>query len=546
MLSGLLLVAVIGLIVLIVRWPDPPPDVQPPTPPGGLTLGATTCRSISLSWGPSTDDTDVVGYDVHQGGQVVASVGGDSRSADVAGVPGQAWELHVTARDAAGNASAAGGSVAVTPPQCGSDTTAPGAPAGVKATADGTSVTMSWAAATDDVAVAAYDVFRDGQKVGTVGGAGSLGFVDFGVAAATSHRYQVSARDGQGNTSSPSAAVDVTTGKDCTLLCAITPVARDTAVVFGLAQLPDGTVLYGRRDQREVVRLDPKTGQTTSLGQVPGAVSTGGDGGLLGIAVAPTYAKDRWVYLFFTTATDNRIVRLHLRGNGLDTGSMQSMLVGIPRGRIHNGGRLRFGPDGKLYAATGDAGRPRLAQDQSSLAGKVLRLNLDGTVPAGNPFGGYIWSFGYRNPLGMAFDSHRGLWVQEPGETTDDESNHVVKGGNYGWPACDGAQNAAGGDCDAPGARQPQFAFSVGEGGCGGVAIIRDVAYLACATGSRLWRLVLDGDTVTDAQALLTGAYGQLITVEPSADGTLWLAASTRTATGTETQLLRLTLPPRA
>lgn len=546
LLGGLLLVAVVSLVVLIVRWPEPPPDVQPPTVPGELSLGATTCRSAALSWGESTDDTDVVAYDVKRDGQLITSVEGGVRSAEITVAPAETWHVSVNARDEAGNVSPASGTVTVTPPRCGSDTAAPSTPGGVRAEADGTSVTMSWEAATDDVGIDAYDVFRDGARVGTVaGGGGPFTFVDLGVPAASSHRYQVSARDGQGNVSARSAGISVTAGSSCTLLCEITPVAKDTGVVWGLAQLPDGTVLYGRRDTHDIVRLDPRTGEKVPAGTVPGVVGTGGDGGLLGIAVAPSFARDRWVYAFITTATDNRIVRLRLRGAELDTGSLQPLLVGIPRGKVHNGGRLRFGPDGKLYAATGDAQRPRLAADQRSLAGKVLRINPDGTVPSGNPFGGYIWSLGHRNPQGLAFDSRRRLWLQESGDTAMDETNLVVKGGDYGWPACDGTESASGGVCETPGLIAPQYTFWPAEGGCGGMAIVRDVIYLACAGGTRLYRAALDGDTIGDVRAFLVGAYGQLFTAEPGAGGTLWIAGGSGDAAGnTETQLLRITLPP--
>ncbi|MBV1855968.1 PQQ-dependent sugar dehydrogenase [Catellatospora tritici] len=545
LLGGLLVLALVGLVVVVTQWPEPPPDVQKPTAPGAVGVGETTCRSIALSWGKATDDSDVTGYDVYHDGQHVTGVGGDQLAAVIAGEPATTWNIHVTARDEAGNVSPASASVAVTPPQCGSDTKAPSAPGGVKATADGTTVTTAWAAATDDVRVTAYDVFRDGNRVGTVaatGDAKQFTFLDFGVPAATNHRYQVSARDSQGNVSGRSAGADVTAGAQCTLLCSITPVAKDTDLVWGLVELPDGSVLYARRDKREIVRLDPRTGQATSLGQVPGAVSTGGDGGVLGLTIAPTFAKDHWIYVFYTTASDNRIARLRLRGASLDTGSMQSLLVGIPRAKSHNGGRLRFGPDGKLYAATGDAQNPRLAQDNNSLAGKVLRFNPDGKIPAGNPFGGYIWSLGHRNPQGLAFDSRGWLWSQESGDKSVDETNYIAKGGNYGWPLCEGTESKSGTGCDTHGFEAPFATFGPSDGLCSGMAIVRDIGYLACAGGARLYRVPITDEGLTDMQPLLVGAYGPLIAAEPGRDGTLWIT----TRTGTETQILRIMLPPAA
>ncbi|MEV4410980.1 PQQ-dependent sugar dehydrogenase [Catellatospora sp. NPDC049609] len=542
LLSGLLFVAVAGLVVLVLRWPEPPPDTSAPTSPGALSVGETTCKSISLSWAESSDDREVAGYDVHRDGRVVASAGRDARSVVVDVAAGGDWKLHVSARDEAGNVSPASATVAVTPPACGADAKAPASPGNVKATADGTTVTMTWDAAKDDVGVAAYDVFRDGTRVGTLAGTGGeqFTFIDFGVPADSRHRYQVSARDEQGNASGRGGGVEVTAGSSCTLLCAVTVVAEDTGVVSGLVELPDGTVLYSRRDTRDVVRLDPRTGKATPVGAVPGTAGSGEGGGVLDIAVARTFARDRWVYVFQSTATDNRIVRLRLGGGGLDGGSMQSLVVGIPRGKGNNGGRLRFGPDGRLYAATGDAGNARAAQNQASLAGKVLRFNADGTVPSGNPFGGYIWSLGHRNPQGLAFDSRGRLWMQESGGDVVDETNLIVKGGNYGWPACEGTESKSGGGCETPGFVAPRHMFWAGDHGCGGLAFVRDVVYIACAGSTRLHRVALDGDAFADVRALLAGAYGQLHTAVPGAGGTLWTTGTD----GTVTRILRITLPP--
>ncbi len=545
LLTGLLVLAVVGLAVLIVRWPEPPPDVQPPTAPGAVSIGETTCRSAALTWAAATDDREVTWYAVLRDGQVLAEVDGDVRSAVIEAAPAQEWQLQVKAQDEAGNVSPASETVTVTPPECGSDTKAPAAPGGVRVTADGTTVTMSWAAAGDDVGVTAYDVFRDGGKVGTVaGGAGErFSFVDFGVPPDSRHWYHVSARDEQGNRSAPSSGTEVTAGKACTVLCEVTVVAEDPATVSSLAPLPDGTVLYARRDQHEVLLLDPRTGQSRPLGTVPGTVGTGSSG-LLGLAVAPTFAKDRWVYAFQTTATDSRIVRLRLRVGGLDGGSMESLVVGIPRGKVHNGGGLRFGPDGKLYVATGDAGVPRLAQNNASLAGKVLRFNPDGKVSSGNPFGGYIWSYGHRDPRGLAFDSRGKLWMQEYGDTVEDETNLVVKGGNYGWPLCEGTVSRSGTACESSTLVAPRYMFPAGEGGCGGLAAVRSVVYVACATGARLYRISLDGDDIADVQPVLAGTYGQLYTAASGADGAVWIASGGSGPGGTGTRFLRITLPP--
>jgi glucose/arabinose dehydrogenase len=182
------------------------------------------------------------------------------------------------------------------------------------------------------------------------------------------------ARDAQGNRSAPSTTVVVTTGAACaSAICSVTQVATDTDVPWGLTQLPNGDVLYARRDAFDVVRLNPATGAKTSIGQVPNTQGTDGEGGIMGIAIAPTFSSDPWLYVMHTSPTDNRVVRIRYT-NGVLSGSPQVLITGIARNKFHNGGRLRFGPDGRLYIATGDGQNGEWAQDTNNLAGKVLRI----------------------------------------------------------------------------------------------------------------------------------------------------------------------------
>ncbi|WP_426735900.1 PQQ-dependent sugar dehydrogenase [Myxococcus faecalis] len=505
-----------------------PADTQPPTVPTGLVVTNLTCNTATLSWAESTDNQGVAFYDVYHDGQLMKSVSGAVLSTGLTVVPGATWGLYVNARDAAGNVSQGSATLSITPPPCQVDTQAPSIPTGLTATATGTSVTLNWTASTDNVGVSAYVVFRGGVQVATVPGAPpATTFVDSGLSANTAYVYSVLARDAQGNASARSTTASVTTGQACTNpVCSVTQVATDTDIPWGLVSLPDGAVLYGRRDAQDIIRLDPVTGQKTSVGTVPNVQSTDGEGGLMGIVLSPTFATDRWLYVMHTSPTDNRIVRLRYENGTLNTASLQVLLQGIGRNKFHNGGRLRFGPDGKLYAATGDAQNAAYAQDLNNLAGKVLRLNADGTVPSDNPFGNYVWSYGHRNPQGLAFDSQGRLWEQEFGNSVMDETNLIQRGGNYGWPNCEGTVSQGGSGCATPGYIAPKQTYTTAAGSCSGIAVVRDVLYVACARGARLYREVISGTELTNVQQFFVGTYGRLRTVEPTLDGNLWLTTT--------------------
>ncbi|HEU4426062.1 MAG TPA: PQQ-dependent sugar dehydrogenase, partial [Pilimelia sp.] len=205
----------------------------------------------------------------------------------------------------------------------------------------------------------------------------------------------------------------------------------------------------------------------------------------------------------------------------------QVLVSGIRRATFHNGGRLRWGPqDNMLYAATGDGQSEGLAQQTSSLNGKILRINPEGGVPSGNPFNNFVWSYGHRNPQGLAFDSQGRLWQQEFGNSVMDETNLVVRGGNYGWPQCEGTSSRSGQGCSTPGFIAPKRTYPVASGSCSGIAIVRGALYVACLRGARMYRMVISGDSLTNQQTFFQGTFGRLRTVEPSPDGNLWLATS--------------------
>jgi aldose sugar dehydrogenase len=171
----------------------------------------------------------------------------------------------------------------------------------------------------------------------------------------------------------------------------------------------------------------------------PGDVQTGGESGMNGIAVDPNYASNKFIYTYYATASDNRIIRWHV--NATETGTDGSTIIasGIPRSNMHDGGRVRFGPDGKLWFTTGDASTGPLPQDLSQLGGKTARINSNGTTPGDNPFVGQpgiddrIWTYGHRNPQGLAFRSDGVPYTSEHGPNINDEVNQLVPGGNSGW-----------------------------------------------------------------------------------------------------------------
>ncbi|UQN09773.1 PQQ-dependent sugar dehydrogenase [Deinococcus sp. QL22] len=501
-------------------------DTQAPAPPSGLKASGLSCNAVTLSWAASSDNVGIAFYDIYNNGQLLKTVGGSTLSTTLGLREGSQVGLYVNARDAAGNVSQASLTLPVSVPPCVLDNQAPTVPTGLRGVATGTTVALSWTASTDNLAVAAYDIYRNNNKVGSTA---NLLFTDSGLAANTTYRYAVAARDAQNNVSALSTITSVTTGSSCTsAVCLMVEVARDTDLPWGIASLTDGSILYSRRDAKDIVRLNPTNGSKTIVGTVPNVDLTDGEGGLLGLAVSPNFpGTDQWLYIYHTSASDNRIVRIRYVNGSLDTNSLQVLIKGIGRNKFHNGGRLRYGPDGKLYATTGDAQNAQFAQDLNNLAGKVLRLNPDGSVPSDNPFANsYVWSYGHRNPQGLAFDSRGRLWAQEFGNSAQDETNMIKKGGNHGWPTCEGTVSQGGEGCATAGFVAPKYTYPTAEASCSGIAIVRDVLYVACLRGKRVYRHVISGDSLTNTQQLFSDTYGRLRTVEPTLDGGLWMSTS--------------------
>ncbi|MFE9821601.1 PQQ-dependent sugar dehydrogenase [Streptomyces sp. NPDC005791] len=295
---------------------------------------------------------------------------------------------------------------------------------------------------------------------------------------------------------------------------------------WGLAALPGGDLLVASRDEATVTRVDGESGKKTLLGSVPGAAPAG-EGGLLGLAVAPTYGADHLIYAYVTTESDNRIVRLQYdekKPAGRQLGAPDTILRGIPKGSVHNGGRIAFGPDRMLYAGTGETGDTGLAQDESSPAGKILRMTPDGEPVHGNPEGdSLVYSYGHRNVQGLAWDSGKRLWAAEFGQDTWDELNLIQPGENYGWPDAEGKEGQSG-------FVDPVAQWKTSEASPSGIAYAGGSIWMAGLRGERLWRIPLsgkaDGQPSADPQAFLEGKYGRLRTVLAAGGDKLWLVTS--------------------
>ncbi|CAM5602125.1 PQQ-dependent sugar dehydrogenase [Streptomyces hirsutus] len=300
-------------------------------------------------------------------------------------------------------------------------------------------------------------------------------------------------------------------------------VGKDLRSPWGLAPLADGDLLVSSRDEATISRVDADTGETSELGEVPG-VSPSGEGGLLGIALSPEYASDRMIYAYFTSASDNRIVRMihdEKKPEGERLGAPDTVFRGIPKGVVHNGGRIAFGPDRMLYVGTGESGDTGLSQDEKSLGGKILRLTPEGEPAPGNPLpDSAVYSLGHRNVQGLAWDSKQRLFASEFGQNTWDELNAIEPGANYGWPEAEGVSD----DDDF---RSPIAQWSTDEASPSGIAYAEGSVWMAGLRGERLWRIPLKGtEASAEPQAFLEGEYGRLRTVAAAGGDKLWLVTS--------------------
>lgn len=283
----------------------------------------------------------------------------------------------------------------------------------------------------------------------------------------------------------------------------ITVAADNLTTPWSIQHLPGGDMLVSER-RGQLKRI----GQAGAVYDIEGVRETS-EGGLLGVALHPNFADNELIYLYYTTdragGLTNQIDRAKLSGDRLS--DQATILDGIPAAANHNGGAIEFGPDGKLYVTTGDAAQEELAQDKQSLAGKILRLNPDGTVPADNPFDNLVWSYGHRNPQGITWDSQGRMWSVEHGpsgvQSGRDELNQIEAGVNYGWPEISGDETAGGmrspvlqsGDEDTWAPARMVYA--------------EDKLYFTGLRGQSLYEVAIDDDQPT-IKKYLNGDYGRL------------------------------------
>ncbi len=329
---------------------------------------------------------------------------------------------------------------------------------------------------------------------------------------------------------------------------AVSVVAQGLEIPWDIAFLPGGELLVTERTG-DVLRIDPRTGEKKTVFNVPGQR---GEGGLLGIVLHPDFERNSFVYLYMTATgangeTTNRVVRYTYK---IDAFTQDRVIIAdIPGAIYHDGGRIEFGPptsclpatasaqagetgqsDCYLYITTGDATRSKIAQDINSLGGKILRLKDDGSIPSDNPFGNAVYSYGHRNPQGLAWDASGRLWETEHGRSGVtsgmDEINVIEKGGNYGWPDIEG-------DATQVGMRKPALNSGADDTWAPASALYLDGSlYFGGLRGEALYEAVLDGARVRELKEHLKGEYGRLRTVRLGPDGMLYVTTSNRDSRG--------------
>jgi glucose/arabinose dehydrogenase len=339
--------------------------------------------------------------------------------------------------------------------------------------------------------------------------------------------------------SSPSATVDPQATPENTPPA--TSVLTRLDIPWELVFLPDGSMLFTERPGT-VKMVDIKNGPSAVAVFTVPDVAAEGEGGLLGMALHTDFARNGLIYFYHTYSTNstssglaNRVVR-YLFQNGRFS---QPVVVfdGIRGESIHDGGRIKFGPDGCLYITCGDSSESNRAQDLNSPNGKIHQIRADGSIPADNPFpGSSVYSYGHRNPEGLAWDDKGQLWETEHGSIAHDEVNLIQPGKNYGWPVITGNQTRTGMESPIIQSGQDTWAPS-------GLAVFDGKLYFAGLRGQRLYEVTITGDTPS-LKRYYNGSFGRLRDVVVGPDGLFYVLTNNRDGrgypTGEDDQIIRI------
>jgi len=299
----------------------------------------------------------------------------------------------------------------------------------------------------------------------------------------------------------------------------VQPADARTVVASGLdapwsVMLDGDGALVSERDSGDILQLRAD-GSLRTVGTVPG-VTHGGEGGLLGLALDDRHR----LYVYSTGEDGNRIQRFALEGSpgALRLGRATTILDGLPAQSVHNGGRIAFGPDGMLYASVGDATDRGSAQDLDALSGKILRMTVDGDVPADNPFdGSLVYSYGHRNVQGLGWAADGTMFAAEFGQDTWDELNVIEPGANYGWPTVEGKGGGAG-------LTDPVQQWRTDDASPSGLAVIGGTVFIANLKGERIRGIPVANPTT--AREYFVGEYGRIRSVLEGPDGSLWFVTN--------------------
>jgi len=307
----------------------------------------------------------------------------------------------------------------------------------------------------------------------------------------------------------------------------VTTILTGLSFPLSLKFAPDGRIFFNEKNTGDVRVVQ----QNGSLLSTPFAtispIFTDGESGLLGIALDPSFTSNGYLYVYYTyrdsqSYTHGHIVRYTAAGNlGTSPMNIFDVVSGAPNTPpYHNGGYIKFGPDGKLYAQVGEFHQGSTAQDPSSATGKMLRMNLDGSIPSDNPFSGsLVYALGIRNAFGFDFDASNGrLIATEAGPNSDDEINIVVKGGNYGWPTCLGV-------CHNPSFTDPIVNFNPVVTPTGIATVAPNVYYFGEWNTGNLERLELSTNGSVVSMSQVYTQSGGIIAVEMGPNGKLYFTS---------------------